>query len=192
MIIAAVLTITEVGPGPVSLDAALGHRAQRRRLGAGRAGRRRGRLGLLLRDWERPAPAPEGGGEGLAPLEGQPHAEADQHGAGEALRPREPRALDERAPRAGDEVGQRRVPDEVEADDIAAISSADGSTGAPAGTNCGKRATKKTASLGLARLVTRPSRSGAPRAGAGPASAGLAMAAQRLQPSRRGRPRRRA
>ena len=60
MIIAAVLTITEIGPGPVSLDAALGTE----RSGAGWALAALvagvGGSALLLRDWERPAPAPAG------------------------------------------------------------------------------------------------------------------------------------
>ena len=61
---ATALTVVELGPGPVSLDAALG----RERSGTGwtlaalAAGV--GGSTLLLRDWERPAPAPEGGGEG--------------------------------------------------------------------------------------------------------------------------------
>jgi putative oxidoreductase len=64
VIIAAALTVVEVGPGPVSLDAALG----RERSGTGWAlaalAAGVGGSTLLLRDWERPAPAPEGGGEG--------------------------------------------------------------------------------------------------------------------------------
>src|SRR5436190_10582663 len=42
---------------------------------------------------------------------------------------------------------------------VHAISRADGSTGAPCGTNCGNNATKNAASLGFAIEVTRPSRS---------------------------------
>ena len=62
VVIAAVLTIVEVGPGPVSLDAALGteHSGPGWALAALAAGV--GGSTLLLRDWERPAPAPEGGG----------------------------------------------------------------------------------------------------------------------------------
>ena len=64
VVIAAVLTIVEVGPGPVSLDAALG--TERKGPGWALAALLAGVGGstLLLRDWERPAPAPEGGGEG--------------------------------------------------------------------------------------------------------------------------------
>jgi putative oxidoreductase len=61
VIIGTVLAITEVGPGSLSLDAAL--EAERRGTGwaltAALAGV--GGSALLLRDWERPAPAPEGG-----------------------------------------------------------------------------------------------------------------------------------
>ena len=45
--------------------------------------------------------------------------------------------------------------------------SALGSTGAPSGMNCGNRATKKTASFGLARLVTSRRRSAVPGGGGG-------------------------
>ena len=64
VVIAAVLTIVEVGPGPVSLDAAFGteHTGPGWALAALVAGV--GGSTLLLRDWERPAPAPDGGGEG--------------------------------------------------------------------------------------------------------------------------------
>ena len=64
VIIAAALTVVEVGPGPVSLDAALGN--ERSGTGWALAALVAGVAGstLLLRDWERPAPAPEGGGEG--------------------------------------------------------------------------------------------------------------------------------
>jgi putative oxidoreductase len=63
VVIASVLTIVEVGPGPVSLDAALG--AERSGTGWALAALLAGVGGssLLLRDWERPAPAPEAGGE---------------------------------------------------------------------------------------------------------------------------------
>ena len=168
VVIAAVLTIVEVGPGPVSLDAALRDRAHRPRLGAGRARRRRRRVDAAAARLGAPRTGSRGRRRGLAPLEGQPDAEPDQHRAGEALGTREPRALDEGATRASDE--RRRAPStrrDRSRRSSPPSSSADGSTGAPAGTNCGKRATKKTASLGLARLVTRPSRSGAPRAAVG-------------------------
>ena len=64
VVIATVLTIVEVGPGPVSLDAAFGteHTGPGWALAALVAGV--GGSTLLLRDWERPAPAPDGGGEG--------------------------------------------------------------------------------------------------------------------------------
>jgi putative oxidoreductase len=66
-IIAAVLAITEVGPGPASLDAAL----DIERKGAGWALAAlvagAGASTLLLRDWERPAPAAEP--EAQAPAE---------------------------------------------------------------------------------------------------------------------------
>jgi putative oxidoreductase len=64
-VIAAVLAIAEIGPGPLSLDHALG----RERSGTGWALAAAlagvGGSALVLRDWERPAPAPapEGGGE---------------------------------------------------------------------------------------------------------------------------------
>jgi putative oxidoreductase len=63
VVIATVLTIVEIGPGPVSLDAVLG--TERRGPGWALAALAAGVGGstLLLRDWERPAPAPEGGGE---------------------------------------------------------------------------------------------------------------------------------
>ncbi len=63
-VIAAVLTIAEIGPGSLSLDAALG--AERKGTGWALAALVAGVGGsaVLLRDWERPAPAPEGGGEG--------------------------------------------------------------------------------------------------------------------------------
>jgi putative oxidoreductase len=61
VIIGTVLAITEVGPGPLSLDAALG----RERSGTGWALAALvagvGGSAVLLRDWERPAPAPDGG-----------------------------------------------------------------------------------------------------------------------------------
>ena len=58
VVIAAVLTIAEVGPGPVSLDAALG--TERKGPGWALAALVAGVGGstLLLRDWERPAPRP--------------------------------------------------------------------------------------------------------------------------------------
>jgi putative oxidoreductase len=61
VVIAAVLAIAELGPGPVSLDAALG--AERKGVGWALAALIAGVGGsaVLLRDWERPAPAPEGG-----------------------------------------------------------------------------------------------------------------------------------
>jgi putative oxidoreductase len=64
VVIAAALTVVEVGPGPVSLDAALGK--ERSGTGWALAALAAGIGGstLLLRDWERPAPTPEGGGEG--------------------------------------------------------------------------------------------------------------------------------
>jgi putative oxidoreductase len=59
VIVASVLAITEVGPGPVSLDAALG----RQRSGPGWALAALiagvGGSTLVLRDWERPSPAAE-------------------------------------------------------------------------------------------------------------------------------------
>ena len=60
VIIATVLAITEAGPGPVSLDAALGseHSGTGWALAALVAGV--GGSAVLLRDWERPAPEPEG------------------------------------------------------------------------------------------------------------------------------------
>ena len=60
VIIATVLTIAEIGPGSVSLDAALGteHSGTGWALAALAAGV--GGSALLLRDWERPAPAPAG------------------------------------------------------------------------------------------------------------------------------------
>jgi putative oxidoreductase len=63
VVIATVLTIVEVGPGPVSLDAALG--TERKGPGWALAALLAGVGGsaLWLRDWERPAPAPESGGE---------------------------------------------------------------------------------------------------------------------------------
>jgi putative oxidoreductase len=62
-VIAAVLAIAEIGPGPLSLDAALG--TERKGSGWALAALAAGVGGsaLLLRDWERPAPAPESGGE---------------------------------------------------------------------------------------------------------------------------------
>jgi putative oxidoreductase len=64
VIIGTVLAITDVGPGSLSLDAALG--TERSGTGWALAAALAGLGGsaLLLRDWERPAPAPEGGGEG--------------------------------------------------------------------------------------------------------------------------------
>ena len=64
VVIAAVLAIAEAGPGPVSLDAALG--AERKGVGWALAALIAGVGGsaVLLRDWERPAPAPEGGESG--------------------------------------------------------------------------------------------------------------------------------
>jgi putative oxidoreductase len=60
VIIGTVLAIVEVGPGSLSLDAALG----RERSGTGWALAALvagvGGAAVLLRDWERPAPAPEG------------------------------------------------------------------------------------------------------------------------------------
>jgi putative oxidoreductase len=58
-IIAAVLAITEAGPGPISLDAALG--IERKGSGWALAALAAGVGGstLVLRDWERPAPAAE-------------------------------------------------------------------------------------------------------------------------------------
>src|SRR5204863_10010547 len=50
---------------------------------------------------------------------------------------------------------------------IPAIASALGSTGAPSGTNWGNRATKKTASFGLASAVTSPCRIAVPGGGGG-------------------------
>jgi putative oxidoreductase len=60
VIIATVLAITEAGPGPVSLDAALDseHSGTGWALAALVAGV--GGSAVLLRDWERPAPEPEG------------------------------------------------------------------------------------------------------------------------------------
>ena len=60
VVIATVLTIAEIGPGSVSLDAALGTEHSGTgwalaALAAGAAG-----SALLLRDWQRPAPAPAG------------------------------------------------------------------------------------------------------------------------------------
>jgi putative oxidoreductase len=62
IVIATVLAITEVGPGPVSLDAAFGveHSGTGWALAALIAGV--GGSTVLLRDWERPPPAPEGQG----------------------------------------------------------------------------------------------------------------------------------
>jgi putative oxidoreductase len=59
VIIALVLAVTEAGPGPISLDAALGQ--ERKGLGWSLAALAAGVGGsaLLLRDWERPAPAEE-------------------------------------------------------------------------------------------------------------------------------------
>ena len=59
VIIATMLTITEVGPGPVSLDAALG--TERKGTGWALAALVAGVGGaaVLLRDWERPAPQAE-------------------------------------------------------------------------------------------------------------------------------------
>jgi putative oxidoreductase len=56
-VVAAVLAIAEAGPGPVSLDGALGieHKGTPWALAALIAGV--GGAALLLRDWERPAPA---------------------------------------------------------------------------------------------------------------------------------------
>jgi putative oxidoreductase len=60
VIIATVLAIAETGPGSLSLDAALGteHSGTGWALAALAAGV--GGSAVLLRDWERPAPAPEG------------------------------------------------------------------------------------------------------------------------------------
>ena len=60
VIIATVLTIAQIGPGSVSLDAALG--TERSGTGWALAALAAGVGGsaLLLRDWERPAPAPAG------------------------------------------------------------------------------------------------------------------------------------
>jgi putative oxidoreductase len=62
VIIATALAIVETGPGPVSLDAALG--SERSGTGWALAALIAGVGGssVLLRDWERPAPAPEGQG----------------------------------------------------------------------------------------------------------------------------------
>ena len=62
VIIATVLTIAEVGPGPVSLDAALD--SERSGTGWALAALLAGVGGaaVLLRDWERPAPEPEPAG----------------------------------------------------------------------------------------------------------------------------------
>ena len=61
VIIGTVLAIAEIGPGSLSLDAALGteHRGAGWALAALAAGV--GGSAVLLRDWERPAPAPEDG-----------------------------------------------------------------------------------------------------------------------------------
>jgi putative oxidoreductase len=58
-IVAAVLAIAEAGPGPISLDAALG--IERKGIGWSLAALAAGVGGsaLVLRDWERPAPAAE-------------------------------------------------------------------------------------------------------------------------------------
>jgi putative oxidoreductase len=58
-IIGAVLAITETGPGPISLDSALG--IERKGVGWSLAALAAGVGGsaLVLRDWERPAPAAE-------------------------------------------------------------------------------------------------------------------------------------
>jgi putative oxidoreductase len=60
VIVATVLAIAETGPGSLSLDAALGteHSGTGWALAALAAGV--GGSAVLLRDWERPAPAPEG------------------------------------------------------------------------------------------------------------------------------------
>jgi putative oxidoreductase len=73
VVIGTVLTIAEAGPGPVSLDAALG--TERKGPGWALAALIAGVGGaaLLLRDWERPAPEPEPEPEPeAAPAAGQP------------------------------------------------------------------------------------------------------------------------
>jgi putative oxidoreductase len=78
VIIATVLAITEVGPGPLSLDAALGR--ERRGTGWALAALIAGVGGstVLLRDWERPAPAatPEAQAPAAAPAPEEAHATA--------------------------------------------------------------------------------------------------------------------
>ena len=64
VIIATVLTVVELGPGPVSLDAALGNERSGNGWALAALVAGVGGSTLLLRDWVRPAPAPEGGGEG--------------------------------------------------------------------------------------------------------------------------------
>ncbi|HKE79493.1 MAG TPA: DoxX family protein [Solirubrobacteraceae bacterium] len=73
MIIAAVLAITEAGPGPLSLDAALGQ--ERKGLGWALAALAAGVGGsaVLLRDWERPDTAEEAPAD--APAEAAPARE---------------------------------------------------------------------------------------------------------------------
>jgi putative oxidoreductase len=67
VIMATVLTLTEIGPGPASLDAALG--SERNGIGWALAALLAGVGGstLVLRDWERPAPATEPEAEAPAP-----------------------------------------------------------------------------------------------------------------------------
>ena len=60
VIIATVLTVVELGPGPVSLDAALGHERSGNGWALAALVAGVGGSTLLLRDWERPSPAPEG------------------------------------------------------------------------------------------------------------------------------------
>jgi putative oxidoreductase len=78
VIIATVLLVAEHGPGPVSLDAALGqeHTGPGWALAALAAGV--GGSAVLLRDWERPAPAEEApAGEAAAEPASEPvHSEA--------------------------------------------------------------------------------------------------------------------
>jgi putative oxidoreductase len=78
VIIATVLAITEVGPGPLSLDAALGR--ERSGVGWALAALAAGVGGstVLLRDWERPAPAAEEEPAAEAPDEPAPAPEEAQ------------------------------------------------------------------------------------------------------------------
>jgi putative oxidoreductase len=78
VIIGAVLAITEVGPGPISLDAALGR--ERRGTGWALAALLAGVGGssVLLRDWKRPTPdaEPEAQAPAAAPAPDEAHATA--------------------------------------------------------------------------------------------------------------------